>query len=149
MRNKRSAFASPTCHFEETPIQRAGSSEDWSTVLEIGNHEICSRIPLSFRFVTVRSMPLFFTRTEKRPISQRKSLCEICYLFRIRKAFIVISPLGPIDVVEHRHADDPIFKFFRSCLTNCYSYLNLFETLQCGSSENTPLEFKWIFVDSK
>ena len=66
---------SPTFLFQESPIQRTGSSEKWmSAVLAIGNHDICTRITRSFRFVTVRSVPcFFFTKTDKRPTSQQKS----------------------------------------------------------------------------
>ena len=80
-----------------------------TTVFENFYHD-GSNIPLSFRFAIVRSVPFFFVSwTEKRPVSQRKSFCEIFHLFIIRKAFVVISVLGSIDVVVHRHGDDPIF----------------------------------------
>ena len=103
---------SSSCLSQESQIQRAGSSEHWmSTVFEIFDHDICSGIPLSFRFVIVRSIHIFFSWTEKRPMSQRNSFCESLHRFRIWKAFVETSFLSPIDVVEHRHADDSILKF--------------------------------------
>ena len=112
-----------------------------STVFGIFYRDICSGISLFFRFVVVSAIPFFFSWTEKRPMSQRKSCCEIRHLFRIRKAFIIISFICPIGVVEHRHEDGSIFKFFWTSLTNCHSVLNLFENLQCCPEKcSTPTQ---------
>ena len=98
-------------------------------------HDICSRIPLSFKWEIFLSLPvLFFTETEKRPMSQRKFLCMINYHFRIRKNIPGNFILGPIDVVEHQHEDDPIFKLSRSCFANGHSCLNLAENFHSSVS---------------
>ena len=60
-------------------------------------------------------------------MSRLEVSCVTLDLFGTRKTFIVISFHSPIDVVEHRHEDGSIFKFFWTCLTNCHSVLNLLE----------------------
>ena len=74
---------------------------------------------------------------------KRKSSFVILDRFRIRKAFIVISILNPIDAVEHRQEGDSIFKLFWICLTNCHYVLSLLKMVQrCVSWENIPLELE-------
>ena len=93
----------------------------------------------------VRSVPfLFVTRTAKRPMSLLKSFCVICNLWMVRQTFIGIYFLCLIDVVEHRHEDDPIFEFFVSDSAFCHLCLNLFENFHCSVSwESIPLELTW------
>ena len=92
----------------------------------------------------------FFTKTEKRPMSQLTSLCVISHFFGIRNTVQRISFLCPSDVVGNRHEDEPIFKFFRICSAICHLYMNFFKNFHCSVSwENIPLTLKWFSIDSK
>ena len=96
-----------------------------SAVFEHVYHDIGSCIPLSFRFVIVRSIPfLFASWTEEWPVSKLQPSCLLLGPFRkSKKTFSGISFLGPIDIVEHRHEDDSIFKFFWTRLTSFHLVL--------------------------
>ena len=111
---------STTFPVQEHPIHRTGRCQEWmSAVREFGNHDTCGTIPLSFKFVMLRFIPLFLsTKAKRRPMYQRKFPSVVSYHFRNRTTIIVISLLGSIDVVEQRQEDDPTFKFFRPCFTN-------------------------------
>ena len=85
---------------------------------ETANLDICSSIPVSFLFVlAILKIFLLLLDPEKTNVPTEIFWRNPSpYKIRIRKAFIVISFLGPLDVVEHRHEDD-------SCLTTCHSLL--------------------------
>ena len=81
-------------------------------------------------------------------MSELEAFCVIVDFFGIRKTFIVMSFLSPIEVVGHRHEDDSVFKFFWTCLTICHFVLTLLKNLQCCVSwENIPVELNWCSIN--
>ena len=107
---------------------------------------------LQFCCRAFRSMPFcFITRTDKRP-RFLPSFCVVSDLLQSSEKHLLefAFTLRPIDVLEHRHVDDPIFEFFCSDSACCHFYLNLFEKFHCAvPRENIPLELKWRSIDAR
>ena len=106
-------FLSP--YSQDSTTQCIGTCEDWATCfLDSLYHVRRYWIPASFRRVLCFSIPLLFiSRTEERPVSLREVLRVCLDFFWIRNTSLIVSPLGPINIVEHWHEDDPICEFFR------------------------------------
>ena len=97
-----------------------------STIFEFFHHDIRSHIPLTFRFVDVRSIPFFLLLLVR---GMTHVHAETFFVIRDFSEFerrsFEFSFVCPINVVEHRHEDDSIFKFFWTCLTSVQIFLDL------------------------
>ena len=85
------------------------------------------------------SIPLLFVATSKEcPVLLREFLRVVLDLFRIWKTFFWIFSSRPINIIEHRHEDDSIFK---TCRFNVFFLQVLLDVFSWRKSwENIPLE---------
>ena len=81
---------------------------------------------------------------------QGESLRVLPDFFGIWDTFLFISISCPINVVEHRHGDDPSTKIFRFNVLASQITLHLLKNLQwCTSWENAPLELYWFSINTE
>ena len=121
-------------------------------VFEIVYHDICSRIPLSFRLGRVRSIRFFLLHLlgrGKTKCSNGDLFCEIHHLLRIRKTFLVIFSLGPIDAVANvlRWCDLQILLNWFDKLPVCSESFRVSAMLWILG--NIPLELNGFSIDPK
>ena len=120
----------------------AGTNYRMSSFGKVEHNAFSSVLPFSIRFVDMDSVPfLLGSRPWKRPMSSRESSSILSNSESIRNTIFFVSSLSPINVIVHRHEDDPSFEVLWVTLRLSHHLLNLVEDSQCcASRENCPLE---------
>ena len=143
---------SSSCFSKSLEESTCSSEHQMSALSKINHHhqQFSHIIPQNVWFVTVLSVPLFFSSwSEEWPMSFKKSSGVRRNIWRNRPPKFSVSFFSPVNVFVHRYEDGSIFESFRlKFIFSCRS-LNFLKLLQCCVPwANFPLEHDWLSVNT-